>query len=159
HSGDGAGFCTLSGDRWDSAGWDWDRARPAWGADRSDPSGPGGRAQDGERALGAVFSGAPGRRLRARGAGRGGACHPGRGAGGRGGHRRTLGGGGAISPPGELAPAADGDAAGGGGDLVAAGVGRRPPPGGKITGVAGRYESKSALAPTGETEGGARPAG
>ena len=68
-------------------------------------SGSVGRARDGERALGAVFSGAAGQRLRARGAGRGGACHPGRGAGGRAGHGRALGEGGAVSPPEELAPA------------------------------------------------------
>src|SRR5262249_60439909 len=74
------------------------------GADRSDPSGLGGRARDGERALGAVFSGAAGRRLRARGAGRGGACPPGRNAGGPSRPRGTLGGGGATSPSGGLSP-------------------------------------------------------
>ena len=80
-----------------------------------------------QRARWSRLFGAAGRRLRARGAGRGRACHPGRGAGGRAGHGRTLGGGRAISPPGAHAPAADGDTAGGGGNLVAAGIGRRPP--------------------------------
>jgi predicted ATPase len=65
---------------------------------------------------------------------------------------QALGGGGAVSPPGKLAPAADGDTAGGGGDLVAAGPGCGPPPGGKIAGVAGRYDSESALAPAGKRQ-------
>src|SRR4029453_70464 len=127
------------------------------GADRPDPSGPGGRARDGERPLGNILSGVAGGHLRARGAGRGGACHPGRGTGGRAGQGTTHGRGGAVSSTGELA-LAEGDSGGGRGDLGAGGVGRRPPPGSKIAGVAGRYESGSPLAPAGEAAEGARPA-
>jgi predicted ATPase len=54
-----------------------------------------------------------------------------------------------LSPPGRLAPAADGDATGGGGSLVAASPGRRQPPGSEIPGAAGCHESGPALAAAG----------
>ena len=68
-------------------------------------------------------------------------------------------GSGNLSPPGRLAPAADGDAAGGGGNLVAAGPGRRPPPGGEIAGAAGRHEPQSPLAAAGQAGRSAGAAG
>ena len=93
--------------------------------------------------------GPPGRRPP--GTGRG--PHPGRAA------RGTLVGSGSLSPPGRLAPAADGDIAGGGRSLVAAGPGCRPPPGGKITGAARRHEPQSPLAAAGPAWRSLRAAG
>src|SRR5262245_44062429 len=59
-SGVGAGVCGLSGYRRDLAQWNKDCARSAGGADRPDPSGPGGCASDGVFGLGAAFSWTPG---------------------------------------------------------------------------------------------------
>src|SRR5262249_38123271 len=76
---------------------------------------------------------------------------PGAGRGSRpgGAARGTLVGSRNLSPPGRLAPAADGDTAGGGGNLVAAGSGRRPSPGGEVTGAAGRHEPSTPVAAAG----------